>query len=253
MKKRPVYLIVIALLLIAWGVVWLSVYTLQLAGNPNLRLLIAQSVRVMILYIDTYLFLIICILCGIGLFRGYRWTRFLFVGYGIVHFGIMFVNRPLFLFLNAKTLIPIAIFLAISGALFFPEKKEAPHDKPVNKTFFEDKQRLKDLKPLGVCITVLPIFYVALMTAAGASFPFDILQGNMERVLFEPVPFLNVFVIFVCSIPATIYFYGRFEQKYRNPAFLVIIGLVVAILYFFILCLLTMVFIGILFMTAGTM
>lgn len=253
MTKRPAYLIIIALLLIAWGAVWLSIYTLQLVGNPNLRLLIAQSVRVMILYIDTYLFLVICIVCGIGLFLGYRWTRLLFVGYGIVHFGIMFVNRPLFLFLNAKTLIPIVIYLAISGALLFPKREETSKDLADKKSFFEDNQRLKDLKPLGICISVLPIFYVALMTAAGASFPFDILQGNMERVLFEPVPFLNVFVVTVCSIPATIYFYRRFEQRYRNLAFLIIIGLVVSILYFFILCLLTMVFIGFVFMTAGTM
>jgi hypothetical protein len=123
MVKRPVHLTIIALFLIVWGGAWLSIYTIQLTSNPHLRQLFAQSARVMILYIDTYLFLINCILCGVGLFRGYRWTRFLFVGYGIVHFSIMFMNRPLFLFLNAKTLIPIAIFLAISVALYFSRKE----------------------------------------------------------------------------------------------------------------------------------
>lgn len=135
MVKRPVLLTIIALFLIIWGCAWISIYTIQLASNPHLRQLFAQSVRVMIIYIDTYLFLINCILCGVGLFRGYRWTRFLFVGYGIVHFGIMFMNRPLFLFLNAKTLIPISIFLAISFALFFSKRKGIHKDRPVKNRF----------------------------------------------------------------------------------------------------------------------
>jgi len=124
MSKRPVYLTIIAIFLIAWGGVWLIVYTMQLFDNPNLMQWLAQSLRITILYIDTYLFLAACIICGVGLFRGYRWTRFLFVGYGIVHFGIIFTNRPLSLFFTAKTLIPIAIFFVISAALFLPERRK---------------------------------------------------------------------------------------------------------------------------------
>ncbi len=123
MPKRPVYLTIIALFLCAWGGVWLIVYTVQLLGQPHLRQWFSQSLRIMILYIDTYLFLATCVICGVGLFRGYRWARVLFVVYGIVHFFIIFMNRPLSLFLTAKTLIPIAIFLGISGALFFPERR----------------------------------------------------------------------------------------------------------------------------------
>ena len=125
MPKRPVYLTIIALFLLAWGGVWILVYTLQLIGQPNLRQWFTQSLRIMILYIDTYLFLATCVICGVGLFRGYRWTRVLFFVYGIVHFFIIFMNRPLSLFLTAKTLIPIAIFLAISVALFLPERMGA--------------------------------------------------------------------------------------------------------------------------------
>lgn len=121
--KRSLHITIIALFLIIWGCVWLSTYTIQLIGNPHLRQLFTQSARVMILYIDTYLFLAACIICGVGLFRGYRWTRFLFVGYGVVHFSVIFINRPLSLFLTPTTLIPIAIFLAISVAIFFPERK----------------------------------------------------------------------------------------------------------------------------------
>jgi hypothetical protein len=87
----------------------------------------------MILYIDTYLFLATCVICGVGLFRGYRWARVLFVVYGIVHFFIIFMNRPLSLFLTAKTLIPIAIFLAISVVLFLPERWGHSKDVPDNK------------------------------------------------------------------------------------------------------------------------
>jgi len=253
MVKRSLHVTIIAIFLIVWGCAWLSIYTIQLISNPHLRQFFTQSARVMILYIDTYLFLATCILCGLGLFLGYHWTRFLFVGYGILHFSIIFINRPLSLFLTPTTLIPIAIFLGISGALFFPEKKEIPEVIPDKKSFFEDNQRLKDLKPLGMFISVVPILYLVLMTVAGVSFPFDILQGNMERVLFEPVPFLNVFVFSICSIPTTIYFYRRFEPRYRNLVFLFIIGLVVAILYFFIICLVAMLLISLLFMVAGPM
>lgn len=133
MPKRPVYLTIIALFLLAWGGVWLSVYTMQLIGNPSLRQWFAQSLRIMILYIDTYLFLVTCVVCGVGLFRGYRWTRVLFFVYGIVHFFIIFMNRPLPLFLTAKTLIPIAIFIAISVALFLPERRGHSKDVPDDK------------------------------------------------------------------------------------------------------------------------
>jgi hypothetical protein len=133
MSKRPLYLTIISLFLITWGGVWIFVYTMQLIGNPNLRQWFAQSLRIMILYIDTYLFLAACVICGVGLFRGYRWARVLFVVYGIVHFFIIFMNRPLSLFLTAKTIIPIVIFFIISLALFLPERrkhaKNAPDDK----------------------------------------------------------------------------------------------------------------------------
>src|SRR5512137_2983240 len=102
MSKRPVYLTIIALFLIAWGGVWLIVYTMQLLGHSHLRQWLGQSLRIMILYIDTYLFLASCVICGVGLLRGYRWTRFLFLIYGVIHFFIIFMNRPLYLFLNAK-------------------------------------------------------------------------------------------------------------------------------------------------------
>jgi hypothetical protein len=130
MSKRPIYLTIIALFLIIWGGVWLLVYTMQLIGHPSLRQWFAQSLRIMILYIDTYLFLATCVVCGVGLFRGYRWTRVLFVVYGIVHFFIIFMNRPLPLFLTAKTLIPIAIFFIISIALFLPERRGHSMDVP---------------------------------------------------------------------------------------------------------------------------
>lgn len=130
MSKRPVYITIIALFLIAWGGVWLIVYTMQLLNQPHLRQWFGQSLRIMILYIDIYLFLATCVICGVGLFRGYRWTHVLFVVYGIVHFFIIFMNRPLSLFLTAKTLIPIAIFLAISVALFLPERMGLPRDEP---------------------------------------------------------------------------------------------------------------------------
>ena len=253
MDKRPLYLTIIALFLIAWGGIWLLVYTIQLMGHPTLKQWFAQSPRVMLLYIDTYLFLGACITCGFGVFRGYRWTRWLFVVYGFIHFFIIFMNRPLFLFVTAKTLIPIAIFLVISGVLFLPERRGIvkSNDMADKKSLMEDNQRLKDLKPLGICISVLPIFYLFLMTAAKASLPFDILQGNLERILFEPLPFLHVIVIGACSIPAAIFVYRRFENRYRNVVFLVIIGLVVAILYFFALCLITISFLSILFMISS--
>jgi hypothetical protein len=133
MPKRPVYLTIIALFLLAWGGVWLSVYTMQLIDQPSLRQWFTQSLRIMILYIDTYLFLVTCVICGVGLFRGYRWTRVLFVVYGIVHFFIIFMNRPLSLFLTAKTLIPIGIFLAISVALFLRERRGHSKDVPDDK------------------------------------------------------------------------------------------------------------------------
>jgi hypothetical protein len=92
----------------------------------------------MVLYIDTYLFLAACVICGVGLFRGYRWTRFLFVGYGIVHFSIIFMNRPLSLFLTARTLVPIVVFLIMSLAILLPEviersKDRSDHDKSAAK------------------------------------------------------------------------------------------------------------------------
>ena len=130
MSKRPIYLTIIAIFLITWGGLWILVYTMQLIGHPNLRQWFAQSLRIMILYIDTYLFLAACVVCGVGLFRGYRWARVLFVVYGIVHFFIIFMNRPLPLFLTAKTLIPIAIFFIISIALFLPERRGHSMDVP---------------------------------------------------------------------------------------------------------------------------
>jgi hypothetical protein len=124
MSKRPVHLTIIALFLIAWGALWLSVYTTQLIGDPRIRQLLGLSLRVAILYIDTYLFLTTCVICGLGLFRGYRWTKVLFVVYGVVHFIVIFINRPLALFLTAMTIVPIVVFLAISVVLFLPEKRK---------------------------------------------------------------------------------------------------------------------------------
>jgi len=243
MSKRPVYLTIIALSLIVWGGLWLVVYTLQLIGHPNLGQLFGRNVRTMVLYIDTYLFLATCVICGVGLLRGYRWTRFLFIGYGIVHFGIIFMNRPLSLFLTARTLVPIAVFLIMCIAILLPEvmeraKDRADHDESAP----QGSQRLKDYKFVGIFVSFFPIFYIFLLSMSGSMFPFDILQLNFERLLFEGVPFLHLMVIFVCSIPTTIYIYGRLEKKYRNVVFLLIVGLVFLTLYCIALYLFTLVF-----------
>lgn len=243
MSKRPVYLTIIALSLIVWGGLWLVVYTLQLIGHPNLGQLFGRNVRTIVLYIDTYLFLATCVICGVGLFRGYRWTRFLFVSYGIVHFIIIFMNRPLSLFLTARTLVPIAIFLVMSIAVFLPEVMERTKDRTDHdESATQGNQRLKDYKFVGICVSFVPIFYIFLLSMSGSMLPFDILQLNFERLLFEGVPFLHLMVIFVCSIPTTIYIYSRLERKYRNVVFLLIVGLVSLTLYCVALYLFTLVF-----------
>ncbi len=144
----------------------------------------------------------------------------MFVSYGIVHFIIIFMNRPLSLFLTARTLVPIAIFLVMSIAVFLPEVMERTKDRTDHdESATQGNQRFEGLQVRRNLRLICSIFYIFLLSMSGSMLPFDILQLNFERLLFEGVPFLHLMVIFVCSIPTTIYIYSRLERKYRNVVF----------------------------------
>ena len=204
-------------------------------------------------FTNSYLFLAISIFCGVGLLQGYRWVRSLFVIYGFIHYIIVFTSCPIQFLLNARTIIPIVVFLGISFVLFRPEKDRYTDQVTDQDPIPRNGIKWNESRILGVCVSLFPLFYALLLILNGSSLPFDILTFKLQRVLFEGLPFIHVLIIWACAIPLTIFFYRRLESKNKSIIYLCIINVVVSVTYFIAFCLITIVFFILGFQIFGAM
>ncbi len=120
MKKRPTSVTVIAWILIVIGALSL-VATLLTMNNPMTKDLMMRSpVPLPVQYIMMYVALAVSITSGIGMLKGFGWSRLLYVGWSVIAFSFSLATSPM-----KAALIPgIVLFAVVVFFLFRPAANE---------------------------------------------------------------------------------------------------------------------------------
>lgn len=116
MKNRPLTILIVAIVFIITGIVGFS-YHLKDFFDPHEKLyvtLIAETLR------------ILALVCGILLFLGINWGRWLAIAWMLSHVLISAFNSisQMFIHIAFLAVISVLLFLPISSAFFRSKKKQ---------------------------------------------------------------------------------------------------------------------------------
>ncbi len=117
MKTRPTSVTVISWILIAMGAISL-ITTTAMINNPTVKELMGKSpFPIPVQFAMTYAGLLMTIVAGSGMLKGFNWARLLYVCWSAIGSIIAFATSPM----KAAMIPGVVVFLVITFFLFRPK------------------------------------------------------------------------------------------------------------------------------------
>jgi hypothetical protein len=128
--NRPVSVAIIAWILVALGGISIVTTSLML-NNPTVTDIMSKSpIPIPIQYVIAYFGMLVMIVSGIGMLKGFNWARFLYVIWSIIGLAISIATSPM----KAGMIPGVVFFVVVVFFLFRPAanryftKSESSHD-----------------------------------------------------------------------------------------------------------------------------
>ncbi len=120
MKKRPTSITVIAWILIAMGGISLITSAIMI-NNPVARDLMSKSpIPIPVQYVMSYVGLLIMIVSGVAMLKGFNWARFLYAIWIVIGFVVGIATSPM-----KAAMIPGLVVFGVSAFILFRPKASA--------------------------------------------------------------------------------------------------------------------------------